>query len=163
MTTELKDIHIVIEKLLYENNIKDPPVPIKRLVEEETDYLIIESKVDENRVSGLIDVEQNLIVLNKFESFERKRFTSAHLFAHLLLHKEAVNQYDPNAIFLYRKSNYLDETNQLDIEANYFAANLLFPAWLGIKHSTLNKVELAELFKVHRFVLDLTELKTAQD
>lgn len=162
MKSIFEKIHLQIEKILHSNNIKEPPVPIKKLIEEETDYIIVESKIEDNKVSGLIDVQQKLFVLNKFESFERKRFASAHLFAHVLLHKNAVEQSDPNALYLYRKIDYLEESNQLDIEANYFAANLLVPAF-GINHPTQNKEDFADLFKVHRFVLDLTEMKKVED
>lgn len=73
-------------------------------------------------VSGVIDYDNESIYVNEFDSPTRQRFTIAHELGHLALHQDHGNIVDfRNSIFNYNLSN------EKEIEANVFAAELLMP------------------------------------
>ncbi|WP_104697782.1 MULTISPECIES: ImmA/IrrE family metallo-endopeptidase [unclassified Helicobacter] len=80
-------------------------------------------------ISGKIEYRNSgiyQIVINKYHSLVRRRFTLAHEFAHFVLHKDFLMQ--GNKIedgILFRSDNNLN--NQREVEANGFAADLLMP------------------------------------
>lgn len=86
------------------------------------------------------------ILVRSTDSYVRRRFTVAHELAHFLLHRTSIGSVfsDDN---LYRSGL----PNQLEIEANRYAANLLMPVPLLRKHveaSGLDTAKLAEVFEV---------------
>lgn len=80
-------------------------------------------------ISGKIEYDKNTgiyqIMINKYHSLARRRFTLAHEFAHFVLHKEFLkkNKTIEDRI-LFRKG---DDFNQIETQANQFAADLLMP------------------------------------
>ena len=83
----------------------------------------------DNDISGKIEYKISgiyQIVVNKYHSLLRRRFTLAHEFAHFVLHKEFLKQGNKlEDIILFRSSN--DAGNKKELEANQFAADLLMP------------------------------------
>jgi len=87
------------------------------------------------------------IIVNKYESETRKRFTIAHELGHYVCHRNeynSINQYDQ---IFFRDEN----TNPMEQEANDFAAKLLMPEHIFYKyiregHNTINL--LAEKFNL---------------
>lgn len=78
-------------------------------------------------ISGIIErfTHYYQITLNKYHSELRRRFTLAHELAHFYLHKEYLNQHkkiEDNILFRKQLNN-----NQMEKEANEFAAELLMP------------------------------------
>ncbi|MDA3969104.1 ImmA/IrrE family metallo-endopeptidase [Helicobacter ibis] len=99
----------------------------------------------EYRTSGIYQ-----IVVNKYHSVSRKRFTLAHEFAHFVLHKDFLKQGNKlEDIILFRSSN--DTGNKKELEANQFAADLLMPKIIfdtEIKKGNNKINSLADFFKV---------------
>ena len=77
-------------------------------------------------ISGLIEYASDggfIIAINKYHSYERRRFTLAHEFAHYAMHKEYIiknKKIIDTALFRDRKS-------EIENEANEFASKLLMP------------------------------------
>lgn len=119
-------IERVVEGLLLEANITEPPVPVERMV---GNHGLEVRRGDLGDVSGLLvrDGAGAVIGVNSTQSRVRQRFTIAHEFGHYLLHEGIREHVDQG----YRV-NYRDEESGLarnveEIEANFFAASLLMP------------------------------------
>ena len=101
-------------------------------------------------ISGLIEYASDggfIIAINKYHSYERRRFTLAHEFAHYAMHKEYIiknKKIIDTALFRDRKS-------EIENEANEFASKLLMPKdefIEAIKRSKKRLGDLAEHFCV---------------
>lgn len=104
-------------------------------------------------VSGFIDFENKRIILNRFETQERKTFTTAHEIGHYLLHVEDIKT-DPSLYnVLYRDTNLLDNGNALEKEANCFAASLLVPFNMLSKYADYPEAIIASIFQVSAQVI----------
>lgn len=145
------------ELLAIKHRITSPPVPVTKIVNAETNLSIAETKFYDSKISGFIDFEQLLILVNKLDAFIRKRFTIAHELAHWILHREEVKINIDRAIF-YRKTSYLEDEDILEKEANYFAANLLVPEFLLKEFRDYSDSELADLFRVSEDVIKLRKI-----
>lgn len=107
----------------------------------------------ENDISGKIEHRPSgiyQIVVNKYHSVVRKRFTLAHEFAHFVLHKDFLKQGNKfEDTILFRSSDSIG--NKKELEANQFAADLLMPKEIfetEIKKGN-NKINiLADFFQV---------------
>lgn len=77
-------------------------------------------------ISGIIEYVNGRykITLNKYHSETRKRFTLAHELAHLILHQDYLKEHKIEDRILFRKNG---EHNEIEREANEFAAKLLMP------------------------------------
>lgn len=100
-------------------------------------------------ISGLIEYSNGgfIIAINKYHSYERRRFTLAHEFAHYAVHKDYIiknKKIEDVALFKDRKSD-------IEKEANDFASKLLIPKdeFLGVVKSGKTRLgDLAEYFGV---------------
>lgn len=100
-------------------------------------------------ISGLIEYSNGgfIIAINKYHSYERRRFTLAHEFAHYAMHKDYIiknKKIEDVALFKDRKSD-------IEKEANDFASKLLIPKdeLLGVVKSGKTRLgDLAEYFGV---------------
>jgi len=143
-------------RVLDENFIQAPPIPVRDLLEF-AGLGIIESEFEDGGISGVINLETKYLYINTNDSFERKRFTIAHEFGHWVLHKSQMELNKEIAIF-YRKSIGIEE-NIWEQEANCFAANLLVPEHMlkefiaENKDGLISDAKLAELFEVSRPVI----------
>lgn len=118
-----------IEKLIVSNKITKAPVIFEDIV---GDYPITIRKYNLNdEVSGILVIDENgnaTIGFNPKESPYRIRFSIAHELGHYFLHSN-----NSKGIFMdklmFRKNIklYNRREEQVEIEANYFAANLLMP------------------------------------
>lgn len=87
------------------------------------------------------------IVVNAFESRNRRRFTVAHEIAHFILHRDNLNRGELVDDTLYRSGLSTEEEH----EANKLAAQILMPTTLiaDLKKSGIRNVEaLADRFQV---------------
>lgn len=89
------------------------------------------SPLDEE-LSGMIFIRDGIPIIgvNAIHHPNRQRFTLAHEFGHLVLHKRAllsVVHVDKKFPFLLRDSRSAAGTDKMEIEANQFAAELLMP------------------------------------
>lgn len=69
-------------------------------------------------ISGVLDLSEKRIYLERSDSVERKRFTCAHEVGHFLLHRNR------QEMFLFRG----DYNSEIEKEANKMAAEILMPA-----------------------------------
>lgn len=80
-----------------------------------------------SEVSGLIEYASDggfIIAINKYHSYERRRFTLAHEFAHYAMHKEYIIK---NKRIIDNKALFRDRQSKIKHEANEFASKLLMP------------------------------------
>lgn len=117
------------EQFCEDNGIIDYPVKIVGLCNS-LGLKVFEEYINPE-ISGLIVVDNKIwnkygtdkfIVVNLAESPERRRFTIAHELAHFVLHKQ------DNLLYAHRdiKENTGFQKG-IEVEANYFATNLLMP------------------------------------
>lgn len=80
-----------------------------------------------SEISGTIEYigDGFIITINKYHSYERRRFTLAHEFGHYCMHREyLIDNKSIKDVALFRSEN---TKNQKELEANEFAAKLLMP------------------------------------
>ena len=116
------------QKLLDRYDIKKPPVPIERiakLLEIRMEYAPLDGEL-----SGLVYIREGvpIVGINTLHAPNRRRFTLAHELAHILLHRDELE----NAVHVDRGSLRRDVLasagmDPIEIEANAFAAELLMP------------------------------------
>jgi len=116
------------EQILKENYVNSPPVRVDDIVKNYNLNVVeieFEKFAFDGEIAGFIDMEQKTIYVNKKDSDSRKIFTIAHELGHYLLHKDELEK-NPSYAILYRKP-IGGETDDIEKEANCFAANLLVP------------------------------------
>lgn len=121
------------ERLLQENNIDSPPVPVRRIAKS-LDARVIFSPLD-SELSGMIYVKGRtpIIGINSLHHPNRQRFTIAHECGHLALHKGLIGKkihVDKRFPMLMRDSLSAAGISRIEIEANLFAAEILMPRHL---------------------------------
>ena len=92
------------------------------------------------------------IGVNSTESYVRQRFTIAHELGHIYLHRQDPLRYDPSVEFVYyRDGKSAAGTDQKEIEANAFAAELLMPEEAVKKEiKSMNGIDLHDSDAVER-------------
>lgn len=118
--------------LLAELSIKNVPTPLQ-IVGEHLGAAVRISPLDAE-LSGMIFIRGGvpIIGVNATHHPNRQRFTLAHEFGHLVLHKEVLLllnavHVDKKFPFLLRSTRSALGTERIEIEANQFAAELLMP------------------------------------
>lgn len=139
-------------RALQKNRITSPPISLEEIAEGEGLNIAV-AEFEGEGISGFIDFEKKLILVNKYDSISRQRFTIAHELGHWILHQKEL-QNDRDLVVLYRRS-IDDETDPLEQEANCFAANLLVPISFlqKISGSSVTNKKLANIFKVSEAVI----------
>ncbi len=104
--------------------IKEQPIKLGKLAKEFG--VKIKIAILGNNISGQITKEDGLYIIrvNRYEAYERQRFTIAHELGHFLLHKEIIDK--QNGIkdnVLYRSGN----PEIIEFQANRIAADILMP------------------------------------
>ena len=113
-------------RLLRENKIKKPPVPIEAIAHAlgvRVRYSPFEGELAGMLVRG---DSQTIIGVNSLHHINRQRFTIAHECGHLLFHKGDVH-IDRSFRINRRDSVSSQAINSDEIDANRFAAELLMP------------------------------------
>lgn len=154
-------IENLVSSLLDKHQIDEAPVPVERIV---ASYGIHLRKGDLEDVSGLIvrDGTSVTIGVNAKQSRTRQRFTMAHEFGHFLLHEGMSSHVDHNYRVNFRSSESALAVDVEEIEANFFAANLLMPKRFLHDANAVEAVdsdrsvgELALMFNVSRHAMSL--------
>ena len=111
---------------------------------------VLEGNFDRPDVSGMLDMSTGKprIIVAASDSFVRKRFSIAHEFGHFVLqHQKREGK--------QRMVSYRDSVSKMgfdieEIEANFFAANLLMPTdeVMKLYHCGYSSGEMAEYFNV---------------
>lgn len=116
--------------LLEEHNVTSAPVPVERIAKGLGAQLRF-SPLDD-KLSGMIYVQdgQPIIGINALHHPNRQRFTLSHEIGHLLLHRaEITKEIHVDKEFPMLMRNHVSSTglDEMEIEANLFAAELLMP------------------------------------
>ena len=120
----------LVSQILAENAISEAPIPIEKIIQSMGLELRFEPFNDaEDPMSGvLFKDDTNLVIgINPNENPNRQRFTMAHELGHFLLHQKENMHIDTRSSVFLRKQLYAKATDQKEIEANLFAAELLMP------------------------------------
>ena len=117
--------------VLDQNGISVPPVPVERIAKALGAQLKFSPLDDE--LSGMIFVKDGtpIIGINALHHPNRQRFSIAHECGHLLLHRPEITKQihvDKGFPILMRNSLSAAGVSSMEIEANFFAAELLMPA-----------------------------------
>lgn len=151
-TANYKTAKDAANKTIVSNDITAPPIPLEDIANSEGLTVAVATFKD-NSISGFIDFEKKMIIVNQYDSPSRQKFTIAHELGHWILHQEEL-ECNRDLIVFYRKA-IKGETDPLEREANCFAANLLVPdSFLKkfLDQSKTNK-DLANIFQVSESVI----------
>jgi Zn-dependent peptidase ImmA (M78 family) len=151
----------IVASLLLENGIHRAPVAVETLAGQAN----IEVRYgDLGETSGLLVRKKGatIIGVNSAHLETRQRFTIAHEFGHFLLHEGLEAHVDRDFRVAFRDKTSSDASSVIEIEANFFAANLLMPedflngdgAETAIDHDE-EVAKLARKYKVSRHAMSL--------
>jgi len=122
------------EALLAKYAIDSAPVDVRRIAEGEG--AVVASEQLERTISGLLlrEGDARLIAVNSSHALRRQRFTIAHELGHMVLHPGKQYLVDSTV-----RVNFRDQLSSLasdteEIQANAFAAELLMPRDLVLRH-----------------------------
>ena len=119
-----------VEALLEQNKVTGPPVRVDRIARALGIQLRFAPLDDE--ISGMVYIRKEgpIIGINSLHPPNRQRFTLAHECGHFLLHKAKIAEevhVDKSFPMLMRDSASTTGIDEMEIEANFFAAELLMP------------------------------------
>ncbi len=134
-----RDIELEARKLLENNSISRPPVPVEELAAALD--IDVRSSAGNDEVSGALirNDDSVVIAVNSSQHENRQRFTIAHEIGHFLLHKGTQVHFDDDFRVNYRKADSTGLATDEEREANLFAAALLMPVhflkkdWLRLR------------------------------
>lgn len=130
-------------------NISFPPKHAIDIAEDQGLEVVFFDNSEETakNISGLCDFEGKRIFVNADDKLTRQTFTIAHELGHWVLHKNIYEQH-PEKYKLLPRYRDADENDILEVEANFFAGELLVPEALLLKVKTAPLTELADVFGV---------------
>ena len=143
--------------LLYEKNILQPPIPIVDILEDEG-YKIQKRSLSKfqngKAVSGVLLLDQKMIIINKDESEGRQRFTLAYELGHIILHFCGLKG-NPELGIVVARPFSCDGLDPTEKEAHCFAVNILVPGkWLKYWYErTQDQIQLSKIFAVSPSVI----------
>ncbi len=126
---KVKQITSIVESLWGEHSLI-PGFDVGELITSlGIEYKVMKFK---DKISGLfiIHEDKKFICVNEAESFERQRFSAGHEVGHYYLHKTNPLSVFKSEIIFYRNEDSKMGSVREEIEANYFSACLLMPAFL---------------------------------
>lgn len=129
-TQKKRAISRKVRVILQDNKVAVPPVPVERIAKAIGAQLRFSPLDDE--LSGMIYVKEDIPIIgvNALHHPNRQRFTIAHECGHFVLHKSHITKeihVDKTFQMLMRDSVSAAGVNEIEIEANLFAAELLMP------------------------------------
>lgn len=136
MNVRRKYIRQVVEKLLINCEIYEPPVDVF-VVAKFLKAEVVQQQHTDDELSGFLYKDPHkseaIIGVNKCHHINRRRFTIAHELGHLMLHSFTdvhIDKSGSGGIGLVRLRHKLahEGIDSDEVEANYFAAELLMPS-----------------------------------
>jgi Zn-dependent peptidase ImmA (M78 family) len=127
-----------------------PPIPVKDIIEAQgVDVLFVRFGSLGRDIAGVTNFNDAQILVNADDAFNRQTFTMAHEFGHWILHKHLFEREPAKYQVLLRRPTGTVNSDPVEKEANFFAANLLVPMRLlkPVK-DIASKSELARMFAV---------------
>lgn len=127
MTIRRSKIQAMVEGLLAKNGVTEAPVPLMRIAKACGARIHVDSL--DGDLSGFLyrDKKGAVIGINTHHSSARQNFTLAHELAHLLLHEQEQLHVDHGFRVRLRNDVSSQGTDEVEREANHFAASLLMP------------------------------------
>ena len=124
----MKKIEIDVIKLLDDNDVIKPPVPVNKIAESLGAIISFEPFEGKDDLSGILyrDEKNKIIGINSAHSQTRQRFSIAHEIGHLTLHNKELFV-DKVVRVKFRNQRSSLAIDREEIEANAFAAELLMP------------------------------------
>lgn len=168
-TKRFADIERLTNDLIAKYNpTKLSPFPFNKILEDRKDLVIVELEFDRPGTSGAIlfnkTAEKFFIIISPSKPSVTKYFTTAHELGHYFLHPEIIKDesilIDGDSTLDGQRALFMldgSERNELEIEANNFAASLIMPtdlvtdAWNSLK----DPVECAKIFNVSLSAMSL--------
>ena len=123
-------IRKVAKELLVRFEIQAPPVPIQRLARGCRARIVqVPGNDDNDNIDGFLfrNGIEAVIGINRDRAAVRRRFTIAHELGHLLLHEQGQVHVDRGFRVRLRSGVSSEGTDQDEMEANRFAAEILMP------------------------------------
>ena len=114
---------------------------------------VLEGDFDRPDVSGMLDMSVPSIIVAASDPFVRKRFSIAHEFGHFVLHYQGkAPENGEKPMVSYRDTLSKMGFDVKEMEANFFAANLLMPTdeVMKLYHNGYSNGEMAEYFNVSK-------------
>ncbi|MEG4917677.1 ImmA/IrrE family metallo-endopeptidase [Microcoleus sp. B7-D4] len=140
------DLHTQLKK----NGEFQAPIPVEKLARE-MNAQVVQVETEDDDLSGFLFRDpatgKSVIGVNKDHSKTRQRFTIAHEIGHLILHSFEDLHYDrkgSGGIFK-RSAESATGENRDEVEANFFAAELLMPEELI--YDKLEDIEISDIFQ----------------
>jgi Zn-dependent peptidase ImmA (M78 family) len=122
------EIEQIISSLLSRYQVQRPPVPVKMIASSEGLH-VIETSIHGDVSGALVRSKGGaVIIVNQSHHSNRQRYTVGHELAHHFLgHGGEKEHLDWKFTVLRRDGKSSEGTDANEIEANFFAANLLMP------------------------------------
>jgi len=132
-----------------------PPIPVLEVAENNgVDVVFTGFGVHKDKVAGFCDFKNAKLYINNEDPINRKTFTMAHELGHWILHRELFLS-DPDSYKILPRFQKIDSHNNLEVEANTFAANLLVPKELLLPVKDAPSAVLAGIFNVSRAMMEI--------
>lgn len=153
MTVRYAAAKKLARNLLAKGDVSAAPVPVEKLAALANAEIRFRAMADELG-SGSVQWQPDgraIIGVNASHSQSRQRFTIAHELGHLSLHGDAEYHFDQK--ILYRNDVSSRATDEAEIEANQFAAELLMPEPLlskDVDGLELDDVEIEQLARKYQ-------------
>lgn len=137
-------------------------VDIKKLINTESDLILVESDDLDSTISGMLSKDKKLdkwiLTVNAKHHPKRQRFTMAHEYAHYILHKDDRGTFVDEEIYFRKENNHSIEYN-----ADLFASELLMPEENFINAIRVDGIktikELSDRFNVSAMAIELRAKK----
>lgn len=125
------DPQVSAREVLVKLGIKAMPVPVEKIAKA-LGAVVRFSPLDEE-LSGMIYIKDGVPVIgvNSLHHPNRQRFTIAHEIGHLVMHRDMISEnvhVDKQFRVLMRDSNSSTGSEEIEVQANRFAAELLIPS-----------------------------------
>jgi Zn-dependent peptidase ImmA (M78 family) len=126
-----RKIQSLVQDLLATHKVAQAPVPVVQIAKAQGARIFYKSLEDD--LSGFIyrEKDQTVIGVNTHQAPVRQAFTIAHELGHLLLHDQDEQLHVDRDFSIRLRSGVSSEgTDESEMEANLFAAELLMPSTL---------------------------------
>jgi len=146
----IRHAQLKADEVLADNIVTEPPV---RVTDIARNYDLLVEEVDLGsfgaRVAGFIDPKQKIIYVNKKDKANKQAFTVAHELAHWLMHQDKLHSEPNKYAVLYRMPLGSPQNDEIEKEANAFAARLLVPKEMLEKYKDNSDIStIADIFGV---------------
>lgn len=113
-----------VRKILEENNVNKPPVPVIRLVQN-YGYEVLEGDLP-NDVAGFVDPDNHVIFINKLDPEGKRTYTIMKCLGLIVMYEDEIED-EPDKGIIYRKPVSQKSEVDLQNDAAEFASEALVP------------------------------------